>query len=116
MKLLLPALALLPLAAWAGGAEAKARAATCAIKSNGNPDFRGPCAFTPERGGSFSIAPKGKRRFPGVTSISLSVVEPGVGEVRGLTRDGINSRWGEARRSRRDRACWEGSDFSICVY
>jgi hypothetical protein len=115
MKILCAALALLPVAFWSNGAEAKPRAATCAIKSNGNADYRGPCAFEAERGGSFTIAPSGKRRFPGVTSISLHVVEPGLAEVRGLTRDGINSRWGEARRSRRDRACWQGSDFSICV-
>jgi len=116
MKIFLSPLVLLPLAISAGAAEAKPRAATCAIKSNGNADYRGPCTFDAERGGSFTVAPAGKRRFPGVASISLHVVEPGLGEVRGLTRDGINSRWGEARRSRRDRACWQGSDFSICVY
>lgn len=116
MKLLWSALALLPLTLCAGDADAKPRAATCAVKSSGNAAYRGPCTFAVEGNGSFTIAPAGKRRFPGVASISLYVIEPGLGEVRGLTRDGINSRWGEARRSRRDRACWQGSDFSICVY
>jgi hypothetical protein len=115
MKPVASALGLLPLIFWAGAADAKPRAAMCAIKTSGNAAYRGPCTFNAEAGGSFSIAPRGKRRFPGVTSISLHVVEPGLGEVRGLTRDGINSRWGEARRSRRDRACWQGSDFEVCV-
>ena len=52
-------------------------------------------------------------RFPSATSASRS--SPGVAEVRG-DPGRINSRWGEARRSRRDRACWVGEDFSICVY
>jgi hypothetical protein len=62
---------------------------------------------TPAQGQSFA---------DGVGAISLTVVSPGIGDVRGLTRDGVNSRWGEARRSRGDRACWVGSDFSVCVY
>jgi hypothetical protein len=33
-----------------------------------------------------------------------------------LTDEGINSRWGRAIRSRRDRACWVGEDFTICAY
>jgi hypothetical protein len=47
--------------------------------------------------------------------ISVSVVRPGVAEVRGLTKRGINSRWGEARRSKSNRACWVGEDFKICA-
>ena len=100
-----------------GVAEAKPREARCLIKSAGAPDYRGPCRFSPEDGGSFTIEPARRRAFAnGVTGITASVVAPGVAEVRGLTADGINSRWGEARRSRRDRACWLGSDFSICGY
>ena len=116
MKLLRFLLALLPLTFWPTGGEAKPRMARCAINSQGAPVYRGPCLFVAEPKGSFTIRPAAQRQFAGVTSISLSVVDPGVGEVRGLTSDGINSRWGEARRSRRNRACWQGSDFSICVY
>ena len=112
---LLAALAVLTVAVSA--AEAKPREASCVIKSSGAAGYRGPCRFRPEERGSFTIEPAGRRAFGnGVTSISASMVSPGLAEVRGLTRDGINSRWGEARRSKRDRACWVGSDFSICVY
>jgi len=93
-----------------------ARPARCVVQSAGAPTWRGACNFIPDRGGSFAIDPP-RGRFPGgVSDISVSLVSPGVAEVRGLTRDGINSRWGEAHRSRRDPACWVGEDFSVCVY
>jgi hypothetical protein len=95
---------------------AAARPARCVVQSAGERTWRGPCNFVPDRGGSFSVDPA-RGRFPGEASdISVSLISPGVAEVRGLTRDGINSRWGEARRSRRDPACWVGEDFSVCVY
>lgn len=93
-----------------------ARTARCVIQSEGEATWRGPCRFLPDGGGSFSVAPLRGNFQDGVGSISVSIVRPGVAEVRGLTGDGINSRWGEARRSRRDRACWVSSDFSVCVY
>ena len=96
---------------------AEARAARCVVVSNGVGTYRGPCDFLAERGGSFNVAPPRGRSFPGgVSAISVAVEDPGVAEVRGLTRQGINSRWGTAQRSRRDRACWVGSDFSVCAY
>ncbi|MGZ8346432.1 MAG: hypothetical protein ACXWUP_04885 [Allosphingosinicella sp.] len=103
---------------WPGTpAAAKPRPARCVIEATGIPTWRGPCVFEAERGGSFTITPPEGQSFAnGVGAISLGIVSPGVGEVRGLTSDGINSRWGEARRSTRDRACWAGSDFSLCVY
>ena len=91
--------------------------AQCLIKQSGVTTYAGDCAFHLERGGSFSI-----RRWddepiqPGVTDISVSIVSPGVAEVRGLTTDGVNSRWGAATRSTVDGACWTGSDFEICAY
>lgn len=116
MKSFIPAL-IIVLAVPAAPAEAKPRTATCAVKSAGAPAYRGPCRFIPDAKGSFSVEPTGRRAFGnGITSIGVWIVSPGVAEVRGLTRDGINSRWGEARRSKRDRACWAGSDFSVCVY
>jgi hypothetical protein len=39
----------------------------------------------------------------------------GMAEVRGLTVDGINSRWGSARRNVNNPACWDGADFQICA-
>jgi hypothetical protein len=97
-------------------APAANRIARCVIASAGARTWRGPCRFIPDGGGSFAVAPV-RGHFPDdVDDISVSIVSPGLAEVRGLTPDGINSRWGEARRSRRDRACWVGSDFSVCVY
>lgn len=108
---LLVALAAVPFAA-----QAKPPA-RCVVNGNGEQPYSGPCSFTSEGGGSFSIDPIGRRVFSGeVTDISVSLTGPGEAEVRGLTTSGINSRWGSARRSRRDPACWEGSDFRICVY
>ena len=78
----------------------------------------GKCRFTPDEGGSFSLEhadPKRTIFFSEITTVSVSVISPGVAEVRGLTRQGINSRWGEARRMANDRACWQGSDFKICA-
>ena len=118
MKLLLASLALLavafPAAAQSGNDGRNAR---CVIVSNGLPTYRGPCRFYTEAGGSFTVTPPRGRSFPGdVTGISVSIEEPGVAQVHGLTPTGPASRWGTAVRSRRDRACWEGPDFSVCAY
>jgi hypothetical protein len=108
---LLIALAALPFAAQARPP------ARCVVNSNGEKAYSGPCNFTSEGKGSFGIEPLGQRAFSGgVTAISVSVTGPGTAEVNGLTASGINSRWGSARRSRRDPACWEGADFRVCVY
>jgi hypothetical protein len=113
MKLMLAAAAF---GLFLAATPAAARPARCVVQSAGAPTWRGACNFIPDGGGSFYIDPA-RGRFPGGTSdISVSLISPGVAEVRGLTRDGINSRWGEAHRSRRDPACWVGEDFSVCVY
>lgn len=95
---------------------AAARPAKCVVIGNGMTPYRGTCKFARDDGGSFALEPIGKSGFDGVTIVSVAIVSPGVAEVRGLTRDGINSRWGEAQRSKTDPACWLGSDFKICVY
>ncbi|MEE9435034.1 MAG: hypothetical protein V3V15_12425, partial [Sphingorhabdus sp.] len=51
-----------------------------------------------------------------VVIITVAVIGSGKAEVRGLTKAGINSRWGEATRSTSDKACWTGSDFEVCAY
>jgi hypothetical protein len=105
------------LACLAAVAHGKPRAARCAVSGGAGSSYKGPCLFEAEKGGSFTVTPAGRRTFTGdVTSVSVFLVSPGRAEVRGLTTGGINSRWGEARRSRRDPACWEGSDFRVCVY
>jgi hypothetical protein len=100
-----------------------AKQARCEISSAEGEHYSGRCDFTSLGGGSFSVSPIGKREFfspgtvdaPGITDISLEISE-GTADVRGLTTFGINARWGNATRSPKDRACWLGDDFSICVY
>lgn len=103
----------------AGQAQAAGRIVDCRVESAGKIEFAGKCRFTPDgRAGSFSLgASRGQGPLYGsILIVSVSIVSRGVAEVRGLTRQGINSRWGQARRSTRDRACWVGSDFRICAW
>ncbi|MCX6621825.1 MAG: hypothetical protein NTY38_12265 [Acidobacteria bacterium] len=92
--------------------------AQCQIKSGGKSVVNGKCRFTPGgSSGSFSLAAqKGQGAlFGSILVVSVSVVGPSVAEVRGLTKAGINSRWGEARPSLRQPGCWVGSDFEVCA-
>lgn len=93
------------------------RVVSCTITTGSKTAYNGPCLFIPEAGGSFSLS-NTKRQgplFDDIGVLSVSIITKGRAEVRGLTSDGINSRWGEAKRSTKDAACWEGSDFSICA-
>jgi hypothetical protein len=104
--------------AGAAAAQGKSKLADCRVESEGKVQMNGKCRFTPDQGGSFTIEhpdPKRTIFFGEIMSITVSIVSPGVAEVRGLTRQGVNSRWGEARRSAQDRACWQGADFKICA-
>lgn len=97
--------------------DAMARPARCVITSSGA-TYRGKCDFTPMPGnGGFGVSPIGRATFFfGVGPISVAKTSKETAEVRGLTKDGINSRWGEATRQKKDPACWDGGDFKICVY
>jgi hypothetical protein len=98
-------------------AQAQAKEARCVLKQNSLVAFAGRCQFRPENSGSFSIQrPGGEPMLPSITNISVTVVAPGIAEVRGLTTHGNNSLWGQAIRSKKDRACWTGPDFEICAY
>ena len=99
-------------------AQGSGKVATCRVESEGKVQVNGPCKFTPEgNAGSFTLENRDSHKalFGSILMVTVSVISPGVAEVRGLTRQGINSRWGEARRSNEDRACWAGSDFKICA-
>lgn len=99
-------------------AQGKSRLVDCRVESEGKAQVAGKCRFTPDEGGSFTLEhadPKRTVFFGEIMSVTVSVISPGVAEVRGLTRQGVNSRWGEARRMANDRACWQGSDFKICA-
>ena len=116
------------LAATAGGmicaaalpamAQSDGRTVSCRVESAGTPVHSGKCRFHPDAGGSFTLqhASEGRALTGPILSVSVTVVRPGVAEVRGLTSAGINSRWGEARRSTTDRACWVGADFRVCAW
>jgi hypothetical protein len=95
---------------------ALARPARCVL--TGSIAYNGKCDFSPETGnGGFSLSPIKPKSFPaGIDPISVYKIDKETAEVRGLTKLGISSRWGEAKRSKKDPACWEGSDFRICVY
>ena len=83
---------------------------------DGGDTYDGPCLFVRENGGSFSIQSENGEPIGGALIISVSIVEEGEAEVRGLTPDGINSRWGAATRSEEEPACWTGVDFEICAF
>ena len=91
----------------------------CDIVSGGQPAFNGRCVFVPDgTTGSFGLLSTRRDAplFGRIISVSVTIVSPGVAEVRGLTTDGINSRWGEARRHAERRGCWQGSDFMVCAH
>lgn len=103
-------------AAGFAAAPAQAKIARCVIDSEGT-SYKGPCQYNVARGGTFTVTPLHGRSFgQSVVSVTVYMTQRGVADVRGLTRDGINSRWGRAIRSRRDSACWIGEDFSVCAY
>lgn len=93
------------------------KASRCDIGSAGGAHYKGPCRFFVEKGGSFSVSrPRGGPLIGLVTIVSVTMTDPGAAEVRGVTTTGANSRWGEAKRSKKDPACWRGSDFWVCAY
>ena len=97
--------------------NARAGQAHCLIRQNGAVAYAGRCQFRAEPSGSFTIRhPDHTTILPGITDLSLTLLPAGLAEVRGLTTAAINSRWGTARRSRADPACWTGVDFEICAW
>lgn len=105
-------------------AEAKDRVVRCAITSlpDNAVQFKGKCRFLPEGGGSFSLADAGgKDAFYGdIGVVSVTLTAKDTAEVSGLVLDpgggGHVSRWGAAKRSASDGACWDGADFRICAW
>ena len=100
------------------GADAADRLVDCLVESGGKVEFRGKCGFfSADTSGSFALnAADGKSRLYGeILDVSVFIVAPGEAEVRGLTASGINSRWGPAKQSTQDAACWVGADFRICA-
>jgi hypothetical protein len=101
----------------AAGVQTRGRVVDCYVESAGKIKANGKCLFTGEKGGSFTLenVNHDKPLFGEILVLSVSIESSGVSEVRGLTTRGNNSRWGPARRSSSDSACWQGSDFKICA-
>ncbi len=97
--------------------QAADKTVKCEITNGSQKAFNGKCTFLLEEGGSFSLSNLNKQKplYGNILVVSVSIIEKGVAEVRGLTKDGNNSRWGEAKRSAKDPACWVGSDFKVCA-
>ena len=96
---------------------AEARNAKCLIKSGNTTQFSGTCDFRGARNGSFSLtAGKSGRFVKNIVVVSVTVLSKNAADVRGLTKAGINSRWGSAKRSRQNRACWVGNGFKVCAW
>jgi hypothetical protein len=97
-------------------AHAGWKLARCMIDGSGN-KYQGPCYFQAEKGGSFTLkAAKPYHNIFGAMLVTVAKTGPEQAEVRGLTDAGINSRWGDVRRSRKDRACWVGDGMTICAW
>lgn len=105
-------------------AVAKEKVVDCAITSLPSNDiqFKGKCKFVPEAGGSFTLMDaKGKDKFyDTIGMVSVTLTGKDTAEVGGFVLDegggGHNSRWGEAKRSKKDGACWDGADFRVCAW
>jgi hypothetical protein len=117
MKLLF--LLIVAIVGMAVASPAQAKTARCVVTVEGRTMMNGPCKFQREDGeGSFSLSavnPRAWLTFE-VSSLALSVTEPGLAEVFVVGERA--SRWGTARRSKADKACWIGSagNFKICAY
>lgn len=93
--------------------------AQCKITRNDNIMLNGLCRFRQFGGnGSFSLYPAstGVSLDGGISSLTLTVTSPGVGDVMGLVRNGKAESWGFARQERVDKACWKGNAFRMCIY
>lgn len=93
------------------------RTVKCDIKSNGSSPFHGDCNFLAESGGSFTLGnvDSTKPITEDIASVNVYITGLDIAEVSGLTTGGIISKWGTAKRSTKDRACWSGEDFEICA-
>lgn len=96
----------------------QAKVAKCYIENDGVPVMNAKCEFKAKKGGSFSLSNLNRKKalFDDILIVDVSIVAKNVAEVRGLTRDGINSRWGEYHRSQTDKACWVDGSNKICAY
>lgn len=92
--------------------------AQCEVSRSGTNLLNGLCRFRQFGGnGSFSLYPRSAdQSIQGLTSLTLTVNSPGVGEVKGLVRNGASEDWGQAKQDSQEQACWKGDVFRMCIY
>ena len=100
-------------------AQTRGKIVDCRIVSESRTVFAGKCRFVPDGpNGTFTLQTQNGDAplYAGVSSVTVAVEAPGEAQVAGLTTEGVNSRWGAAKRSREDPACWTGDDFAVCAH
>jgi hypothetical protein len=88
----------------------------CEISSSGQ-QYLGNCKFSPQKGGTFTLSSTISGKALGKTdinSVTVFISAKDVAQVSGEMGGSI-SRWGQAKRSTKDKACWIGDDFQVCA-
>jgi hypothetical protein len=88
----------------------------CEISSSGQ-KYIGDCKFSPQKGGTFTLSNtiSGKTLGKtGISSVTVFISAKDIAQVSGEMGGSI-SRWGQAKRSPKDKACWIGDDFKVCA-
>jgi hypothetical protein len=91
------------------------KTAECEIMMGNQIVFNDKCVFISTQDGSFSLSnlKKDDPLFDNILVVTVNIERKSVADIHGLTKDGVNSRWGEAERSNEDKSCWVGSDFKV---
>jgi hypothetical protein len=89
---------------------------SCEISSSGQ-KYLGDCKFVPQKGGTFTLSNTSQGKVLGkteISSVTVFISSKDVAQVSGEMGGSI-SRWGQAKRSPKDKACWIGDDFKVCA-
>ena len=97
-------------------AQAKVKEATCQIDEGGQTRYKGKCNFEPQGGGSLYISHPNITKKVKVEGLMVMIESKDQAVVQATKLGGGGSIWGEAVRSQKQKACWVGSDFKVCVW
>lgn len=101
---------------FAENADSSRREAVCSITSGGEEYAADDCIVSQnlnENNIWLVLERKnGEPLLEEILSVTIYVINPKTVMVTGLTKNGNNSRWGEAVRQ---KDCYTGSDFRICI-
>ena len=89
----------------------------CEIISSGQ-KYKGVCIFKPQNAGTFTLTNTSLGKPIGSTDINSVTVFISSKDVAQVSAEmgGSISRWGEAKRSQKEKACWIGDDFRVCAW